>query len=199
MTGFQTKNEMQIAKTLATFIEESALPGTGVDAEMFWKGFSQLIHEYGRENKALLAKRDILQRQIDAWHIERHGQAHDHEQYKAFLLDIGYLVEEGDDFEIDTTNVDPEIATVPGPQLVVPVTNARYALNAANSRWGSLYDGFYGTDAMGSAAPEGGYDQGRGARVVARARFSRPGFSDCRDKPRRCPALYRAQRRFADR
>ena len=170
MSDVVSRNGLKVSADLATFIEERALPGTGVDPAAFWAGFSTLVHDYGPENRALLEKRATIQNQIDAWHVERRGQSHDHEEYKAFLSEIGYLLEEGDAFEVDTANVDPEIATVPGPQLVVPITNARYALNAANARWGSLYDGFYGTDAMGSTPPKGGYDKGRGARVVARAR-----------------------------
>lgn len=170
MAGFQQKGDLSVADTLVTFLEEQALPGTGVDVAAFWSGFSDLVHETAPENSALLAVREDIQAKIDAWHVERRGSLHDHEAYCAFLREIGYLVEEGEAFEIDTANVDDEIAHVPGPQLVVPITNARYALNAANARWGSLYDGFYGTDAMGSAPPKGGYDQGRGARVVARAR-----------------------------
>ncbi|AEI94510.1 malate synthase G [Roseobacter litoralis] len=170
MTGFQTKCELQVADVLVSFIEDSALPGTGIEVSTFWSGFSDLVHGFGSENRALLDKRAEIQSQIDDWHIAHRDQPHDHEAYSAFLREIGYLVEDGPAFEIDTANVDPEIASVPGPQLVVPITNARYALNAANARWGSLYDGFYGTDAMGSPAPKGGYDQGRGARVVARAR-----------------------------
>ena len=170
MSDVVSRNGLKVSADLATFIEERALPGTGVDPAAFWAGFSTLVHDYGPENRALLEKRATIQNQIDAWHVERRGQSHDHEEYKAFLSEIGYLLEEGDAFEVDTANVDPEIATVPGPQLVVPITNARYALNAANARWGSLYDGFYGTDAMGSMPPKGGYDKGRGARVVARAR-----------------------------
>ncbi len=169
MTQRVERSGMQVAAELATFIEEAALPGTDVSASTFWDGLSTLAHEFGPRNQALLDKRETIQSQIDAWH-RAHKGPRDHEAYKAFLSEIGYLLPEGDDFEIETENVDPEIATVPGPQLVVPITNARYALNAANARWGSLYDGFYGTDAMGSAPPKGGYDQGRGARVVARAR-----------------------------
>ncbi|MCV6587368.1 MAG: malate synthase G, partial [Marinibacterium sp.] len=161
---------LQVAPELADFIANKALPGSGVDASAFWAGFARMIAELSPENRALLAKREDIQAQIDAWHVERRGQPHDHEAYKAFLTEIGYLLPEGDAFEIDTANVDPEIAQVPGPQLVVPITNARYALNAANARWGSLYDGFYGTDAMGNPAPKGPYDTGRGGRVVARAR-----------------------------
>ncbi|KIC23869.1 MULTISPECIES: malate synthase G [unclassified Leisingera] len=164
------KQGIQVAPELAEFIEKQALPGTGIEAEAFWKGLAELVNAFGPENRALLAKREDIQAKIDAWHIANRDKPHDHEAYKAFLTEIGYLLPEGGDFEIETQNVDPEIAKVPGPQLVVPITNARYALNAANARWGSLYDGFYGTDAMGTPAPKGGYDKGRGARVVARAR-----------------------------
>ena len=161
---------LQVDAVLADFVEERALPGTGIAPETFWSGLSRLVHERGPMQRALLDRRDALQSQIDAWHIAHRDAPHDHEAYKAFLSEIGYLLNEGPDFRIETENVDPEIAEVPGPQLVVPVTNARYALNAANARWGSLYDALYGTDAMGSAPPPGGYDRGRGARVVARAR-----------------------------
>ena len=170
MSKRQVIDGLQVAPELADFIETRALPGTGVDAAAFWAGLSKLVHELGPENRALLDKREHLQKQIDDWHIAHRDQPHDHEAYRAFLQGIGYLLPEGPDFEIETANTDPEIASVPGPQLVVPITNARYALNAANARWGSLYDAFYGTDAMGSPAPKGGYDKGRGARVVARAR-----------------------------
>ena len=170
MTSFTEKNGLKIAPELADFIETEALPGTGVSSETFWAALSALAHEFGPRNKALLEKREALQGQIDQWHIRHRNQPHDHEAYKAFLEEIGYLLPEGDDFEIDTANTDPEIASVPGPQLVVPITNARYALNAANARWGSLYDAFYGTDATDGAAPSGPYNRGRGARVVAKAR-----------------------------
>ena len=162
--------QLQVAKVLARFIEEEALPGSGIAAAAFWQGFAGLLQEFAPQNRKLLAKREDLQARIDAWHIARRGQAHDHAAYKAFLTEIGYLLPEGPDFSITTQGVDPEVATVAGPQLVVPITNARYALNAANARWGSLYDALYGTDAMGTAPPTGGYDRGRGARVVARAR-----------------------------
>ena len=170
MTSRTERHGLQVEDTLADFIESRALPGTGVEADDFWAALSRLAHEFGPRNAELLAIRERLQGKIDDWHIRHRNQAHDHDAYKAFLEEIGYLLPEGDDFEIETANVDPEIASVPGPQLVVPITNARYALNAANARWGSLYDGFYGTDAMGTPAPKGGYDKGRGARVVARAR-----------------------------
>ncbi|MEL6610016.1 MAG: malate synthase G [Pseudomonadota bacterium] len=164
------KAGLQVAPELVSFIEEQALPGTDVTSQAFWTGLSALVHDMGPKNRALLAKRDELQSQIDAWHTARSNQAYDADAYKAFLREIGYIVPEGPDFSADTANVDPEIATIPGPQLVVPITNARFAINAANARWGSLYDAFYGTDAMGHLPPKGGYDKGHGARVVARAR-----------------------------
>jgi malate synthase len=170
MTDRTLRAGLQVDTVLARFVEDEALPGTGVEAEHFWSGFAALLADFAPKNRALLARRDDLQARIDAWHVARRGQPHDHAAYKAFLAEIGYLLPEGPDFTIGTANVDPEIARVPGPQLVVPITNARYALNAANARWGSLYDCLYGTDAMGSPPPAGGYERGRGARVVARAR-----------------------------
>ena len=164
------KHGLQVDARLAAFVEDRALPGTGIAPDAFWSGFAALVADLAPRNRALLAKRDALQAQIDAWHKARRNQPHDHYAYKAFLEEIGYLLPEGPDFQIDTANVDPEIADIPGPQLVVPITNARYALNAANARWGSLYDCLYGTDAMGALPPPGGYDRGHGARVVARAR-----------------------------
>ena len=164
------KAGLQVDAELVDFIEARALPGTGVDAEAFWTGFSGLVHQMGPKNRDFLAKREELQGQIDDWHRARAGQPHDAAAYTAFLKEIGYLVPEGPDFEIETANVDPEIAHVPGPQLVVPITNARFALNAANARWGSLYDAYYGTDALGDLPKGGGYDAERGARVVAAAK-----------------------------
>ncbi|MGR3814659.1 MAG: malate synthase G [Cognatishimia activa] len=164
------KNGLQVAAEYVDFIENEALPGSGVTADAFWAGLSALVHDFGPENRALLQKREDIQGKIDAWHISNKGQAFDFDAYKAFLEEIGYLLPEGDDFQIDTANVDPEIAWVPGPQLVVPITNARYALNAANARWGSLYDALYGTDAMGTTPSAGGYDAARGAEVVAFAK-----------------------------
>ena len=161
---------LQVDRTLAAFLEDEALPGTGIAPGTFWQGFAALVGELAPRNRALLDRRAELQALIDAWHVEHRGRPHDHAGYKAFLEEIGYLVPEGGDFEIATAGVDPEIARVAGPQLVVPITNARYALNAANARWGSLYDCLYGTDARGAAPPKGGYDRGRGARGVARAR-----------------------------
>lgn len=170
MTTRIERNGLQVSKILGDFIENHALPGTGVDTAAFWAGFANLVHDMGPKNKALLDRRADIQNQIDAWHIAHKGQAHDPEAYTSFLKEIGYLVPEGPDFKIETSQTDPEIATVPGPQLVVPITNARFAINAANARWGSLYDAFYGTDALGDLPTGRGYDAARGARVVARAK-----------------------------
>ena len=161
------KYGLKIAQSLADFIDHEALPGTGVVPDNFWKGLSDLTHDFGPKNRSLVAHRELLQSQIDDWHSARKGQPHDTEAYKLFLSEVGYLVPEGADFEIETANVDPEIATISGAQLVVPVTNARFALNAANARWGSLYDALYGTDALGDLPASGGYDVARGARVIA--------------------------------
>ena len=161
------KYGLKIAQSLADFIDHEALPGTGVVPDNFWKGLSDLAHDFGPKNRSLVAHRELLQSQIDDWHSARKGQPHDAEAYKLFLSEVGYLVPEGADFEIETANVDTEIATISGAQLVVPVTNARFALNAANARWGSLYDALYGTDALGDLPAAGGYDVTRGARVIA--------------------------------
>ncbi|OKL45728.1 malate synthase G [Pseudovibrio exalbescens] len=160
---------LQVATELYDFIETEALPGTGISSDGFWQGLAALVAEFGPQNKAALAKRDELQTKIDDWHRAHPGPI-DGAAYEAFLKEIGYLVPEGPDFEVDPPNVDPEIARLAGPQLVVPVMNARYALNAANARWGSLYDALYGTDAMGSLPQAGGYDAERGAQVVAFAK-----------------------------
>mgnify|MGYP001097426478 CR=1 FL=1 len=170
MSDRVTHHGLQIATELFEFAQTKALPGSGVDAETFWSGFSKIVHDLTPKNRALLAKRDEIQSQIDGWHIARKGQPQDMAAYKSFLTKIGYLVPEGDDFGIETANVDPEIATIPGPQLVVPIMNARYALNAANARWGSLYDSLYGTDALGDLPVKGPFDPARGARVVAWAK-----------------------------
>ncbi|WP_109313085.1 malate synthase G [Ruegeria sp. AU67] len=174
MSSRQARSGLQVDTVLAEFIEGQALPGTGVTADAFWDGLARMVAELGPKNRAFLAKRQDIQGKVDAWHLERQGQDHDAEAYQAFLHEIGYLVEEGADFQIETANVDPEIASIPGPQLVVPITNARFALNAANARWGSLYDALYGTDAMGDLPAAGGYDAARGARVIAWAK----GFLD---------------------
>ncbi|WP_019830935.1 malate synthase G [Sphingomonas sp. PR090111-T3T-6A] len=161
---------LAVAPPLARFIEEQALPGTGIEADAFWAGVAGLFARFAPENAVLLAKRDDLQARIDAWHEARVGQRVDAAAYQAFLREIGYLAPEPAPFTIETGPVDPEVATLAGPQLVVPVLNARFLLNAANARWGSLYDALYGTDALGSLPPAGGYDAKRGADVVARAK-----------------------------
>jgi malate synthase len=170
MTTRSDKHGLQVDDRLVAFIETRALPGTGVSAEDFWSGFSALVHDLGPKNRALLEKREEIQAQVDAWHVDRRGQAHDPAAYTAFLQEIGYLVPEGPDFALETGATDPEIAHVPGPQLVVPIMNARFALNAANARWGSLYDALYGTDALGDLPAGKGYDPARGARVIAWAK-----------------------------
>ncbi|QND67666.1 malate synthase G [Mesorhizobium loti] len=159
---------LRIARELHEFVASEALPGTGIEADAFWNGFSAIVHDLAPKNRALLAKRDALQEQIDGWYRE-HGAPVDMEAYKGFLKEIGYIVPEGPAFSVSTDNVDPEIADVAGPQLVVPVMNARYALNAANARWGSLYDALYGTDAIPETdgAEKGkAFNPARGAKVV---------------------------------
>lgn len=158
---------LQVDAGLAGFIEREALPGTGVPTGDFWQGLADIVADFGPENRDLLARREWMQEQIDAWHSARRGQLQDMTAYRAFLTQIGYLLPEGPDFQIDTPATDPEIAAISGPQLVVPITNARYALNAANARWGSLYDALYGTDALGRAPGADGHDAARGALVIA--------------------------------
>jgi malate synthase len=171
VTNTINRDSLQIATELHDFVERRALPGTGVASDAFWTGVADILTRFVPVNRALLAKRDDLQAQIDAWHIARRGLPIDAAAYQAFLREIGYLVPEPAPFQITTTNVDAEIATMAGPQLVVPSLNDRFVLNAANARWGSLYDAFYGTDALDAApAKPGGYDQVRGDAVVARVR-----------------------------
>jgi len=163
---------LRVARELYDFVAE-ALPGTGIDADAFWTGFASLLQDLGPRNAELLARRDELQQQIDDWHLSQAGKPHDAAAYEDFLRGIGYLLPEPPPFEVSTTNVDAEIASTAGPQLVVPVMNARYALNAANARWGSLYDALYGTDALPETdgAERGhGFNPVRGAAVVKRAR-----------------------------
>ena len=161
---------LAVDATLAAFVESRALPGTGVSPAAFWAGFATLIRDLGPRNRALLDRRETMQAEIDSWHLGRREQVWDSAAYHDFLTRIGYLVAEGPDFAIETANVDAEMARVAGPQLVVPVMNARYALNAANARWGSLYDALYGTDALGDLPVGRGFDPSRGARVVGWAR-----------------------------
>lgn len=173
MTERVQQGGLQIAKGLYDLLENDIAPGTGVAPETFWAELEAIVTELGPENQALLAKRDSLQTQIDDYHKARAGQPHNPTEYKAFLQDIGYLLTEGDDFQATTANVEPEIATMAGPQLVVPVMNARFALNAANARWGSLYDALYGTNVISEddGAEKGtGYNPVRGNKVIAYAR-----------------------------
>src|SRR6266581_2652965 len=164
---------LSVAKALHEFIQQAAAPGTSISAEAFWSGFAELLRECGTRNRQLLQVRDELQSRIDQYHRERSGEPLDLGEYERFLRDIGYVLPEGNDFTIRTTNVDDEIAVVAGPQLVMPLSNARYALNAANARWGSLYDALYGTDAIpedGGAGKGPGYNKVRGDQVIAFAR-----------------------------
>ncbi len=161
---------LQVAAELAAFIEREALPGTRLEPDAFWSGTAALLAEFAPRNRALLDKRDAMQREIDSWHMERAGRAFDGAEYEGFLREIGYLVPEPPPFRIATRQVDPELATMAGPQLVVPVLNARFLLNAANARWGSLYDALYGTDALPGHAKPGGYDAERGAQVIGWAK-----------------------------
>ena len=171
MQDYIQRGRMQVASVLDNFINEQALPGSGVEPAKFWQGFEAVLAEFVAPNKALLAKRDSLQAQIDDYH--RAGKPANGPEYKQFLQDIGYLIPEPADFSIETSGVDAEMATMAGPQLVVPINNARYALNAANARWGSLYDALYGTDVISEedgAGKTAGYNPVRGAKVVATAR-----------------------------
>ncbi|HZZ97299.1 MAG TPA: malate synthase G [Jatrophihabitantaceae bacterium] len=174
MTEYTTIGSLRVATELATFVAEDALASTDLTAEQFWAGFATIVADLTAPNRDLLAERDRLQHQIDEWHREHAGQPSDLGAQREFLTEIGYLLPEVDDFQVTTTGVDPEIATLAGPQLVVPVLNARFALNAANARWGSLYDALYGTDAIpedgGAERTSAGYNEVRGARVVAYVR-----------------------------
>ena len=171
MTQYVTRAGIEADPKLADFIETEVLGPLSRDVDGFWQGFAALLEEFAPRNAALLAKREELQAKIDAWHGEHAGKPHDSGAYRAFLQEIGYLVPEPADFTIGTQNVDPEIATMAGPQLVVPILNARFLLNAANARWGSLYDALYGTDVLDAPpAKPGGYDEERGAAVIAEGR-----------------------------
>ena len=169
MTNRMEKNGLHVATELVDFTEQVLLPDSGIEPRDFWFGLAKIINDLAPQNKELLLKREAIQAKIDAWHLERKGQEHDKSAYKSFLMEIGYLVPEGEAFQIETAGVDPEIASIAGAQLVVPVSNARFALNAANARWGSLYDALYGTDVIDEANGKersGGYNPVRGAAVV---------------------------------
>ena len=173
MTDRIQRGGLQIAPGLCELLEHEIAPGTGIAPEHFWQALEAIVEELGPRNRELLQIREELQGKIDAWHRAHPGAGYDREAYKAFLVEIGYLLPEGEDFSIATENVDDEVATLAGPQLVVPVMNARYALNAANARWGSLYDALYGTDVIseeGGAQRSGPYNPVRGAKVIAFAR-----------------------------
>ena len=170
MGGMIEKSGLKVAAELARFIDEDVLPGTGLEAEAFWQGAAGIFARFAPRNAALLEKRDAMQAQIDDWHVEHAGRPFDAEAYRAFLTEIGYLVPEPAPFSIGSGRVDAELATLAGPQLVVPILNARFLLNAANARWGSLYDALYGTDAIPGAATGKGYDPARGAQVIGWAK-----------------------------
>jgi len=160
---------LKISTDLKDFLENEVLPGLDINADTFWKSFELIVKEFAPRNKDLLDKRENIQSQIDKWHLDRKGEQHNHDEYKKFLEEIGYIAPRSPDFLITTDNVDPEIKTIAGPQLVVPVMNARFALNAANARWGSLYDALYGTDVISEedgAKREGGYNPIRGDKVI---------------------------------
>lgn len=164
---------LQVAKALFDFVETEALPGTGLDSDAFWAGAASVITDLAPKNKTLLAVRDEIQGKVDAWHGEHAGPEYDRTAYKTLLKEIGYLLDEPADFQITTSGVDTEITTTAGPQLVVPVLNARFAINTSNARWGSLYDALYGTDAISEAdgAEKGtSYNKVRGDKVIAFAR-----------------------------
>ncbi|QIG79327.1 malate synthase G [Stakelama tenebrarum] len=165
-----TRADLTIDAGLAAFIEDEVLPGTGVSADALWSGLAKLLADFTPRNRELLAIRDSMQGQIDDWYRARAGKPFDAAAHEAHLREIGYLVEEPAPFTVDPANIDPEVATIAGPQLVVPILNARFLLNAANARWGSLYDALYGTDAIPGEAKPGGYDPERGAQVIARAK-----------------------------
>ncbi len=169
MTQRVARGGLQVAQVLVDLVSERAAPGTGIEADAFWSALEGIVSELGPRNRALLERRNELQLQIDSWHRAQQGKPIDPATYCRFLIDIGYLVPEDVDFEITTQGVDPEITSVAGPQLVVPVNNARYALNAANARWGSLYDALYGTDAISETEGcerAGNYNPKRGAKVI---------------------------------
>ncbi|MGU3576895.1 malate synthase G [Brucellaceae bacterium C25G] len=173
MTQYVEIENLKVAPALAEFLEKEAIPGTNVSPSAFWQGLSAIVHDLAPKNRVLLEKRDAMQQKIDNWYKANRDRSYTQAEYQDFLKEIGYLLPEGEDFKVSTSNVDPEIASLAGPQLVVPVMNARYALNAANARWGSLYDALYGTDAISEddgAQKSGGYNPKRGAKVIAWAK-----------------------------
>ena len=173
MTERVSVGNLRVAQVLYDFITNEALPGTGIDPDSFWSGVDKVVADLTPQNQDLLARRDELQAQIDKWHRQRIIGGIDAGEYQQFLRDIGYLQPEPADFTITTSGVDDEITTTAGPQLVVPILNARFALNAANARWGSLYDALYGTDVISAedgAEPGGSYNKIRGDKVIAYAR-----------------------------
>ena len=172
MRAMVSLGELEVDEALYDFVNNEAIPDSGIEVQVFWSGFASLVRSLAPRNAALLRRRDELQAKIDAWHRQNPGPGFDHAKYKTLLSEIGYLLTEGAPFAVSTANVDAEIARIAGPQLVVPLSNARYALNAANARWGSLYDALYGTDAIPEdGAPRGAeYNPRRGAQVIAFAR-----------------------------
>ncbi|ALH83229.1 malate synthase G [Sphingopyxis macrogoltabida] len=170
MDGMIDKSGLMAAAALARFIDGEVLPGTGIETHAFWAGAASIFERFAPRNAALLAKRDAMQAQIDNWHVAHAGQPVDGEAYRAFLTGIGYLVPEPAPFSVGSSRVDEELATLAGPQLVVPILNARFLLNAANARWGSLYDALYGTDAIAGSPAGKSYDPARGAQVIAWAK-----------------------------
>jgi len=172
MKGMIEKSGLRIHPVIYDLVEKEIAPGTGVDTERFWRGLGGIVADLAPVNAALLERRNVLQGQIDQWHRDHPGATFPNEAYEDFLREIGYLLDEGEDFAVETQNVDPEISILAGPQLVVPVDNARYALNATNARWGSLYDALYGSNVIpetaGRAISET-YNPVRGEAVIARS------------------------------
>ena len=165
--AFVKRSGIRIDQELCEFIEAEAIRGSGLDFDRFWSGFAEIVSEFQPRRKKLLVTRQQMQKQLDLWHKDRRGRIHDLNEYRSHLEEIGYLVPSGSDFTIETENIDHEIAKIAAPQLVVPITNARFALNAANARWNSLYDALYGTDALGSSPGTTGYDRKRGRKVIS--------------------------------
>ncbi|MDG1184186.1 MAG: malate synthase G, partial [SAR86 cluster bacterium] len=167
------KGSLSVSTTLDEFLTSEVLPDLNITSDHFWQSLESIVQEFGPRNRELLGLRETIQQNIDDWHLSNKGQAHDSESYKSFLKEIGYLIEDKGEFTIETQNIDPEIAAIAGPQLVVPVMNARFALNAANARWGSLYDALYGTDMISEddgATRAGAYNPVRGNKVIAFAK-----------------------------